>query len=660
MKYDSLCVSAIRALVIDTINRSNSGHPGMALDSAPLLYTLYSRFMNADPSDPTWIGRDRFVLSAGHASALLYSVLHLAGYRVSLDDMKSFRQLDSKTPGHPEYGVTEGVDCGAGPLGQGFAQAVGMALAETHLRGMYPGSEKIFGHYTYCLVGDGCVEEGVAFEAAALAGKLKLNRLIAFYDNNQSTLDGPSSWTLECDVGARFKALGWNFIHVEDGNDIEALSSAIEAARKSDRPTLIQMDTLIGYGSFKQGDHSTHGSPLGLEDGEHAKEVYGWTYPPFEIPDQVYETFRETFLARGKKARESWNEEWKRYSNEHPEEAFQIELSLRNDTSYLVFDKGPSELEGKPLATRDISQSLLNLVQEELPFLIGGTADLESSVKTKIKGAVDYSPEHPEGTVIRYGIREFAMAAIANGIALHGGLRTYCGTFLVFSDYLKAAIRMSALQKLPVVYLLSHDSIAVGEDGPTHEPVEQLAMLRSIPELRVFRPADLTECAAAYREAFTAKDHPTAIILSRQKLAVLSDSSMGGTLRGGYVVSKEKEKGSLTLLASGSEVGLCIEAQTKLLEGGIDTRVVSVPDLTAFLNQGRDYVEKTIGNPRDRRLYVEMASPYGPSALADETMCISSFGYSAPADKVLERMGFTVDNVVSRVKSILESRGERS
>lgn len=659
MKYDNLCVSALRALIIDTINRAKSGHPGMALDAAPLVYTLYSRFIKADPKDPNWIARDRFVLSAGHASALLYSILHIAGYDISIDDMKQFRQLDSKTPGHPEYGVTPGVDCGAGPLGQGFAQAVGMALAETHLRAMYPDSEGIFGHYTYCLVGDGCLEEGVAFEAAALAGKLKLNKLITIYDANLSTLDGPSSWTFEEDVGARFQALGWNYIHVADGNDIEALSSAIEAARNSDKPTLIRMDTLIGYGSAKQGDHSVHGSPLGLEDGEHAKGVYGWTYPPFEIPEEVYMTMRESFGQRAKTAKAEWNEEWKSYFVKHPQEANTIELSLSGDASPLVFDKPPLFEPEKPLATRDISQTLLNLVQQEIPFLIGGTADLESSVKTKIKGGVDYSPEHREGTVIRFGIREFAMAGIANGIALHGGLRTYCGTFLVFSDYLKAAIRMSAIQKLPVVYLLSHDSIAVGEDGPTHQPVEQLAMLRSIPGVKVYRPADATECAAAYRDAFTAKDHPTCIILSRQALPALSESSVEGTLSGGYVVSPERKRALVTLLASGSEVGLAVQAQSKLMEEGIDTRVVSVPELTTFLSQKAKYRDEVIGNPRNLRLYIEMCTPYGPWALADEVMCIDTFGYSAPADEVMKKMGFTVDDVVTRVKRILAREGDR-
>lgn len=653
MKYDDLCVSAIRALSIDAINKAKSGHPGMALDAAPAVYTLYSRFITADPNHPDWIKRDRFVLSAGHASAMLYSVLHLAGYGISMDDLKQFRQLDSLTPGHPEYRHTPGVDCTAGPLGQGIAQAVGMAVAETHLRAIYPDSDDLFSHYTYCLCGDGCLQEGVSFEAITLAGKLKLNKLILIYDDNTSTLDGPSSWTFEDDVNDRFKALAWDVLEVEDGNDIEALAEAIEKARNSDKPTMIRMHTLIGYGSANQGSHTVHGSPLGLEDGEHAKKVYGWDYPPFTVPDEVYMTFRESFQLRGEKAYAEWKKAKDEYFVKHPEKANLIDISLSGDYSTMVFRQVPTFDMSKPEATRDVSQGLLNLIQQEIPTLIGGSADVESSVKTKIKDGVDYSPEHPEGTVMRFGIREFGMAAICNGIALHGGLKTYCGSFMVFTDYFKAAIRMAAMQKLPVVYLLSHDSIAVGEDGPTHQPVEQLAMLRSIPNLKVYRPADNREAAAAYQEAFTATDHPSCIILTRQKLPQLLDSSVDGVKQGGYVVSKEVKQAMATVIASGSEVSLAIDAQRKLLEEGIDVRVVSIPELTTFLSQPKKYQNEVLGNPREKRIYIEMGTPYGPNSLADDLMCISTFGLSAPASDALQRMGFTVDRAVERIKRVV-------
>lgn len=652
MKYDNLCVSALRALVIDMINKAKSGHPGMALDAAPLVYTLYANHLIADPAHPNWIKRDRFVLSAGHASALLYSVLHLAGYDVTMDDLKAFRQLNSKTPGHPEVGVTPGVDSSAGPLGQGIAQAVGMAMAEKHLRAIYPDSEDLFGHYTYCLCGDGCLQEGVSCEAAALAAKLNLSKLILIYDSNQSTMDGPSTWTFEEDVGMRFRSLGWNYIHVMDGNDIKALSEALEQAKHSDRPTLIQMETLIGYGSLNQGTNKTHGSPLGLEDGEHAKNVYGWNYPPFQIPDEVYLTFKESFGKRGKDAYDAWVKAKDAYFLKHPQEANFLDATLDGSTAGYLFEKGPEFPKDQKVATRVTSGQLLNLVSQELPNLFGGSADVASSVKTEIKGATDFSAKHPEGTNIRFGIREFAMASACNGIALHGGLRPYCGSFMVFADYFKAAIRMSALQHLPVVYLFSHDSIAVGEDGPTHQPIEQIAMLRSIPGLRVFRPADATETVAAYKSAFAATDHPTVIVLTRQAVPELLNSSIEGTLKGGYVVSKEHDKAEVTVLASGSEVSLAIQAQKQLLERGIDIRVVSLPDMTTFLKQPKEYQNQVIGNPHEKRLVMEMSTPYGLGIFSDNLMCVEEFGKSAPAADVTAYFHYTLDEAVKRISEI--------
>lgn len=656
MKYDSLCVSALRSLCIDMINKAKSGHPGMALDAAPFIYALYANHLVADPDHPDWIKRDRFVLSAGHASSLLYSVLHLAGYKVSMDDLQNFRQLGSNTPGHPEIGVTPGVDASAGPLGQGFAQAVGLAIAETHLRAIYPDSDDLFSHYTYCLCGDGCLQEGVSCEAAALAAKLNLNKLIVIYDSNTSTMDGPSSWTFEEDVGMRFKALGWDYIHVTDGNDVLALTDALEQAKHNDHPTLIQMDTLIGYGSANQGTSKTHGAPLGLEDGEHAKNVYGWNYPPFQIPDEVYLTFKESFAKRGHEAYAAWEKAKEQYFLNHPQESNFLDATLNGSTDGYLFKKGPVFAKDTKTATRNISGQLLNLIQQELPNLIGGSADVASSVKTDIKGGTDFSPKHPEGTVLRFGIREFAMASACNGIALHGGLRTYCGSFMVFTDYFKAAIRMAAMEHLPVLYLLSHDSIAVGEDGPSHQPVEQIAMLRSIPGLRVFRPADPTETVAAYQSAFSATDHPTAIILTRQSVPSLLGSSEEGTLKGAYVVSKENQSPEVTVLASGSEVSLAVEAQKKLLERGIDVRVVSVPDMVTFLKQPESYQKQVLALPREKRIFIEMSSSYGLGVLADHLMCVDSFGKSAPAANVMSAFGFDLDDAVKAIEKVASQK----
>ncbi len=654
MKYDGLCVSALRALCIDLINKAKSGHPGTALDAAPLVYTLYSRFLTVDPEHPDWIKRDRFVLSSGHASALLYSVLHLAGYAISMADLKQFRQLDSITPGHPEYRLTPGVDCSTGPLGQGIGQAVGMALAEAHLRAIYPDSFDLFAHYTYCLCGDGDLEEGISQEAAALAGLYKLNKLILIYDANKATLDGYSDWTFKEDVMGRFASLGWNVCEVADGNDIEALADALANAQKSDKPTFIKMNTFIGFGSAFQGTSKTHGAPLGLEDGEHAKNVYGWKYPPFEIPDEVYLTFRESTAKRGKDAYDAWVKVKNAYFLKHPQRANFLDSTIDNDVSQFVFREAPVFPEDEKAATRNTSNQILNLVQEELPNLIGGAADVASSVKTDIKGGSDFSFGNPAGTVLRYGVREFGMASVANGITLHGGLRTYAGTFLAFSDYMKGAIRLAALQHIPTIFLFSHDSLAVGEDGPTHQPVDQLPMLRAIPNLRVFRPCDSRETAYAWREALRSTRMPTCIILTRQAVPQIPGSGESGLLRGAYVISKENRKAAATIIASGSEVSLAVEAQKLLLSEGIDVRIVSMPEMNLFLAQSREYRDSVLGNPRSRRLVLEMASPFGLTALADDIMAVNSFGKSAPASDVLADFGFTPAAVANRVRSLVD------
>ncbi len=653
MKYDGLCVSALRALSIDAINKAKSGHPGIALDAAPFIYTLFTRHLVVDPKQPDWIKRDRFVLSAGHGSVLLYAALHLSGFDVTMDDLKNFRQLNSITPGHPELGRTPGVDITTGPLGQGLAQAVGFAIAEEHLRSIYPGSDDLFSHYTYVLCGDGDLEEGISHEAGSIAGTLKLSKLIVIYDSNNVTLDGPLAMSAHTNELERFKSYGWNTEEVADGNDVEALDKALREAKESAMPTFILMHTIIGYGSSNQGTAKTHGSPLGLEDGEHAKDEYGWKYPPFIIPDEVYLTFKDTLGKRGEKAYAEWEKAKEKYFFDHPQEANFLDATIHNDVSSLVLKSLPHFPEGEPLATRDASNQVLNLVQQELPNLIGGAADVASSLKTDIKGAEDFSPENPQGTMMRYGVREFAMGGIANGLMAHGGLRTYCGTFLAFSDYMKGAIRLSALQHLPVLYLFSHDSIAVGEDGPTHQPVEQVAALRSIPNLYVFRPCDGTEVAAAYRMALRSVDKPTCIILTRQKLPYVFGTSAQGVERGGYVVSKENRRAAFTLIASGSEVSLAIQAQKSLLGDGIDVRVVSLPEMNLFLAQPQGYRDEVLANPRGKRLMIEMESSFGLYALADQVMGIDSFGLSGKGPDVIKAFGFTPDNVAHRVKKIL-------
>lgn len=654
MKYDKLCIAAIRSLCIDGINKAKSGHPGMALGSAPILYTLYTRHLVADPSHPNWINRDRFVLSAGHASMLLYTMLHLSGYAVSMDDLKNFRQLGSKTPGHPEVGHTSGVDATSGPLGQGIAQAVGIALAETSLSHIYPEGEKIFNHYTYCLCGDGCLQEGLSQEAISFAGTQHLNKLILFYDSNNITLDGPLSNSNNEDQATRFKAAGWNVLLVKDGNDVEAIDEAIiKAKTSSSKPTLIIVNTIIGYGSAKQGQNSVHGSPLGLEDGERAKSIYGYNYPPFTVPDEVYLTFKESFKKRGAAAYSQYEEVFNSYRNAHLDEANYLTSTANNNISSYVFKELPKYPEDFKDSTRNESGALLKVLNKEIKNLIGGSADVAHSVMTMLPDEKDYSPEHRDGRNINFGIREFAMACIQNGILLHGGLRTYAGCFLVFADYLKPAIRLAALSKLPSIYLFSHDSIAVGEDGPTHQPIEQLAMLRSIPNSNVLRPADAREVAASWKIALDSTKTPTSIILSRQSLPAIKNTSLEGVMSGGYVVSKENENLDFTIIASGSEVSLAIEAQKLLWSRGIDTRVVSMPSTYLFDKQNFRYQEETLGKQYDKRIAVEMLSGFGWHKYAKNVFDIDTFGASGPAGDVQKHFNYTPESLALRIASIL-------
>ena len=655
-KIDQLSVATIRSLCIDEINKANSGHPGMALGSAPILYTLWTRHLVADPKDPEWFNRDRFVLSAGHASALLYAMLHLSGYELSLDDLKSFRQLGSLTPGHPEYHWTKGVDATSGPLGQGIAQAVGMAMAEESVRANYPEGEKIMNHYTYALCGDGCLQEGISQEAISLAGHQKLNKLILFYDANQVTLDGALDLSFSEQVKARFIASEWNVLEVNDGNDIEAIDKAITEAKKSkDKPTMILVHTVIGYGSSKQGTSKVHGSPLGAEDGKHAKvDVYGFDHEDFYIPEEVREEFANTFIKRGQKAHEEYNKALEAYKAKHSVD-YQRFVSLVNlDVDKYIPEVMPTFEKGSSSSTRVASGKALNAFMLKLPNLFGGSADVAGSVMTKLDGGVNFEPDHREGHNVNWGIREFAMASAQNGILLHGGLRTYVGCFAVFSDYMKPAIRMAALSHLPAIYLFSHDSIAVGEDGPTHQPIEQLAMLRSIPNTRVIRPCDERETYAAWAEALRSKKTPTALILSRQNLPLLEGSSAEGLAKGAYIVSKEEKKEMFEIIATGSEVSLAVEAQKLLKEQGVDVRVISMPSWELFEEQSEEYKKSVMSLPREKRVSVEMLSTFGWDRYAAHHMGMDTFGASAPAKDVIKKFDFTANRLMDLVLKIVK------
>ena len=654
MKNSSLSIACIRSMIIDITNKAKSGHPGMAIGSAPILYTLYTKHLKADPNNPNWINRDRFVLSAGHASSLLYTILHLCKYDIKIDDLMKFRQLKSITPGHPENHLTPGVDATSGPLGQGIAQAVGLAVAELALKNNLENGRSIIDHYTYCLVGDGCLQEGVSQEAISFAGNQKLNKLIVFYDSNKITLDGDLSLTSNENTKMRFESCGWNVLQVSDGNSIDQIDKAIIKAKTSDKPTLIIVNTIIGQGSKFEGTSKVHGSPIGEEDGIRAKKSYNYEYPPFFVPQEVYDDFETSFVKRGAKEYAAWEKKLSAYKRAHPRCATQLESTEKNDISTYVFDNIPHFEEGLKEATRTTSGNILNLLHSSIPNLIGGSADVASSVKTAIKEGKDFNINNRDGKNINFGIREFAMASIQNGILLHGGLRTYAGCFLVFSDYLKPAIRIASLSKLPAVYLFSHDTIALGEDGSTHQPIEQLAMLRSIPGVEVFRPCDAREVAASYMHAFKQYDHPVCIILSRQNLPLITGSASEDITKGGYIISKEAGNNPvLTLIATGSEVELAIEAQKELRVNGVDIRVVSMPSIELFLKQDPAYIQTVLGNPYEKRFVVEMLSTFGWHKLAPHVMGLDTFGLSAPASDIVKYYGFTKEELIRRIREVI-------
>lgn len=648
-KVDDLAVSALRSLVIDETNHANSGHPGMALDIAPAMYLLYRNHLVASPSDPLFFSRDRFVLSAGHVSALLYALLHVFGYGLTMDDLKGFRSFGSLTPGHPEFGLTKGVDATAGPLGQGISQAVGMAMAERSIAHSYPEGERLCSHFTYCLCGDGCLEEGLGQEAISLAGHLGLEKLILIYDRNGSTLDGPTSNSLsECEK-KRFEAEEWRVLEVKDGNDLKRIDEALSEARKlSGKPTLIIIDTVIGFGSENAGSHKTHGSPLGLEDGLHAKKAYGYDYPEFTVPAEVYDRAKDTFAKRGEKALADYRSDLIEYQISHPGEFGVFEKSLTRDLSDHL-PKTPDTLNLPGEASRKSSGRIVASLPSLYPFTLGGSADVAGSVMTAIPGDPGFSKDHYEAKNVNFGIREFAMAGAQNGMLLHGGIVSYVGCFLIFSDYMKSAIRMSALEHLPAIYLFSHDSVAVGEDGPTHEPIEQLAALREIPFLEVFRPADEKETYEAWRQALLSKDHPTALILSRQTLPSLERSSAEGVDCGGYLLTDAAEKADIEIIATGSEVSLALDVRSILLTKGITAAVASFPSSKRFDEMGKDYQEKTLYVPYENRFSLEMSSDGGWYKYAKHVIGLTRFGYSAKASDVLKAVGFTKEQMAERI-----------
>ena len=633
MTLEEKTISAIRGLVIDMTNKAKSGHPGMALDAAPALYALWHDHYKADAKKaPNAKARDRFVLSSGHVSALLYAFLFLDGV-LSKEDIESFRQLGSKTPGHPEYGYTDGVDATAGPLGQGIAQAVGMAIAEKKLSYI----DKSEHHYTYCLCGDGCLEEGISQEAISLAGLQELNRLILLYDANESTLDGPTSNSMREDVKMRFLSSGWDVIEIANGEDWKAISAALVRAKESEKkPVLIYFHTKIGYGSPLEGSHKAHGNPLGEEMGEITKKRFGISWEAFSVPADCLKEWRE--------AREKLTASLAKEEQEEEKITALITKSIAAIDEVAFKEKE---------STRSTSGRILQAIVATSPYFLGGAADVAGSVMTALPGDPSFFPKTLNGKNMDYGIREFAMAAINNGILLHKGLKTYGGCFLVFSDYMKNAIRMSALEHLPAIYLFSHDSIAVGEDGPTHQPVEQLVALRSIPHLVTLRPADAKEMKAAWKMALESKDHPVALILSRQNLPLLASSSEEGTRNGAYVIAKD-ENPEIEIIASGSEVSLALEVKKILNEKGISLMVVSMPSMELFRNKEKQYQEEVLPLPYEKRYSLEMLSPLLWHEWAKHTIGMEGFGASGKESDVEAHFGFTKEEVAKKILSTLE------
>lgn len=663
MNIEEMSVNAIRVLSADAIQKANSGHPGLPLGTAPVAYELFAKYMNYNPHNPDWVNRDRFVLSGGHGSMLLYSLFHLFGIgNLSLEEVKNFRQFGSLTPGHPEYGHTVGVEATTGPLGQGMAMAVGMAMAEAHLSSVFNKEGfPVVDHYTYVLGGDGCMMEGISSECFSLAGTLGLSKLIVFYDSNNISIEGSTDIAFTEDVVTRFKAFGFQTIEVEDGNDLEAIGKAIEEAKADKtRPSLIKVNTLIGYGCpAKQGKASAHGEPLGVDNVAALKENINWPCKgDFEVPKEVYDHYKE-LADNMAKAEDKWNELFAAYVEKYPEmkelwdnyfDGYDMSDLFNSDEYWAKGDK--------PEATRSTSGTILNMIKKAMPNLIGGSADLAPSNKTNMKDAGDFSKDNYAGTNLHFGVREQAMAAIGNGLALHGGLKAFVATFFVFSDYVKPMARLSALMKLPLTYVFTHDSIGVGEDGPTHEPVEQLAAFRSLPDFTVFRPCDRTETAAAWMYAVENECGPTGLVLTRQNLPQMEGSSKDA-LKGGYIIAEsEKAVPDAIIIASGSEVSLAVNAKEELKKSGIDVRVVSMPSMELFDKQSAEYKESVLPNAVRKRVAVEALSDFGwykYVGLDGKVIAMEGFGASGPAATLFEHFGFTVDNVVKTVKEVVNA-----
>jgi len=665
-EIDELCINTIRTLSMDAIQKANSGHPGAPMGLAPVAYILWKYFLKHNPKNPEWIDRDRFVLSGGHASMLLYSLLYLSGYDLTLDDIKNFRQWGSKTPGHPEFGHTPGVETTTGPLGQGFSNAVGMAMAERHLATIFNrNGYDILDHYTYMLCGDGDLMEGISAEAASLAGHLGLAKLICIYDDNKISIEGSTDIAFTEDVALRFKAYNWHVIKVDDGNNLDDIRRAIKEARsETTKPSIIVLRTHIAFGSpNKQDSASAHGAPLGEEEIRLTKRNLGWDENvSFYVPEQVIKMFGEC-VDKGEKAESIWKEKFEEYSSKHRSLSKKLNDSLNNSLNKRWDDNLPdfSNNDG-PIATRAASGKILNAIAENMPYLIGGSADLAPSNNTIIKSSHDFQKNKPDGRNIRFGVREHAMGGIISGIALHKGLRPYGGTFLVFADYMRPSIRLAGLMKLPVIYIFTHDSISVGEDGPTHQPVEQLASLRAIPGLTVIRPSDATETAEAWRFAAKNTDGPVALILSRQKLPVIDRkiySSANNLVNGAYILSDFDGKPDVILIATGSEVHIALEAGKILEEKGISARVVSMPSWELFEKTSQEYKNKVLLPDVNIRIAVEAGIPMGWERYVGSggaIIGINEFGASAPGNIVMEKFGFTSENIVQKATELLTGK----
>ena len=656
-------INAIRILSAEAIQKANSGHPGLPLGSAPIAYALWQNFLKFNNSDPKWDDRDRFVLSAGHGSMLDYSLLYLYGFGLTKEDLMNFRQLGSKTPGHPEYGHTVGIETTTGPLGQGIANAVGMAVAEAHLAAKFNrGGFKIVDHYTYALCGDGCLEEGISYEACSFAGTHELGKLIVFYDDNDITIEGNTDITFKEDVAARFAAQNWQVLKVDlvsNPDDVALIDAAIEQAKaETKKPSIIICKTKIGYGTPLEGSHKCHGSPLGTENLQKTKENFQWTHEPFEVPSEVL-THTAEAGKRGAKKEEEWKALFAQYEKKYPELAKAYKAAMAGELYDIENDKDLFSFD-KPMATRQTSNVVLNKIAAKVPELMGGSADLAPSNLSDMKDTEsvvygDFTPENYAGRNMHFGIREHAMAAIANGMQLHGGLKAYCSTFFIFSDYCKHAMRLSALMNIPVVYILTHDSIGVGEDGPTHEPVEQLIALRSIPNMKVYRPADGKETAAAWISALKGTA-PTALVLTRQNLPQYANSGINA-LKGGYILEDCAGTPDILLIASGSEVELCVKAKAELEKEGVKARVIYMPCFEEYEKQSAEYKESVMPSSVKARVCVEAGSPYSWYKYAGdkgEIVAMSTFGASGPAAELFKLFGFTVENVVAKAKTALK------